>query len=196
MNWRSAVRPRRELVLPFLMAGFPILYFGYRSHASASAGCPSGNGCFGPGHAGFALAGFAVSYLLAVALVALVGGRALAIEYASARLAFQPDDETLVVLVAVVGAVALYGFATLAVGVPAWLDRVLTPVGLVVGLPFVAIFAGTTLVGSAVGVEPSLAVQSAVVAVSLALTAAWVFLLATGIAGLLSGTASEGVRSG
>jgi hypothetical protein len=193
MNWLTTFRPRRELALPFLMAAFPLLYFVYRD---ASAACPAGTGCLDLEHVGYALAGLAASYLLAVALLALLDVRALAADYGYARLAFRPTDGTLLVLGVLVGAVAAYAVATLVARVPTWLDQFLTPLGLIVGLPFAAIAAGMTLVGSAVGKEPSMAVQFAVVGVSLALTGAWVFLLATGAAGLLTGAVSGGVKSG
>jgi hypothetical protein len=190
MSWLAAFRPRRELVLPLLMAAFPFLYFVYRD---ARMGCPSGAGCLH--YVGYALAGLAASYLLAVGLVALVDARALAADHAYARLAYRPADETFLVLAVLVGAIAAYAATTLVAEVPPWLDLLLTPIGLVVGLPFAATFAAMTLVGSALGKEPSMTVQMAVIAVSLVLTGAWAFLLATGTAGLLTGTTSVGVES-
>lgn len=192
MNWLALFRPRRELVLPALMAAFPLLYFVYRN---ATAACPSGTGCLDLHHAGYALAGIVASYLLAVALLALVDVQALATDHPYGRLAFRPTDGTLFVLAVVVGGIVAYGLATLVTAVPAWLDLLLTPIGLLVGLPFVATAAAMTLVGSAVGKEPSMAVQLAVVGVSLAITALWVFALATGTAGLLAGTTAVGAQS-
>ena len=192
MSWLAAFRPRRELVLPVLTAAFPILYFVYRD---ASMACASAIGCPSLEHLGYAVAGLAASYLFAVTLVALVDVRALAAERPYARIAFRPTDGTLLALAALVGGVAAYGLATLVATVPPWLDALLTPVGLVVGLPFAAGFAAMTLVGSAIETEPSMAVQLAGVAVSLALTGAWVFLLATGTAGLLAGKTAIGVTS-
>lgn len=52
MNRFAVLRPRRSLVLPLLMALFPILYFVYRE---ASTACVSGRNCPEPVYAGYAL---------------------------------------------------------------------------------------------------------------------------------------------
>lgn len=189
MSLLTALSPRRELVFPLLVFAFPTLYFVYRD----AQFCASSGGCLE--HLGYAVAGIGVSYLLAVGVLALADGL-LGAESGYARLALRPSDGTLVVTGALVGGIAVYGVLSLVGAVPPWLDSVLAPIGLVVGFPFAAAVAGMTLLGSAVGREPSMVVQFGVVAVSLALTGAWVFLLATGTAGLLGGTVSDGVGSG
>lgn len=190
MDPSAALRPRRSLALPFLVFAVPALYFVYRD---ATLDCPASRSCLDPAHAGYALAGLAGSYLLAVGVLALVDAPALADRHPYARLALRPTDATLGVLAVFAVAVAAYMLATLVATVPAWLDTVLTPVGLIVGLPFVVAYAAMTLVAGALSTEPSLTTQSAVVAVSLAATGAWLFALATGAAGLLASAGALGV---
>lgn len=192
MDPSAALRPRRSLALPFLVFAVPALYFVYRD---ATLDCPTSESCLDPTHAGYALAALAGSYLLAVGVLALVDTPALADRHPYARLALRPTDATLGVLAALAVAVAAYMLATLVTTVPAWLDTVLTPVGLIVGLPFVVAYAAMTLVASALSTEPSLTTQSAVVAVSLAATGAWLFALATGAASLLASAGALGVGS-
>ncbi|WP_135828965.1 hypothetical protein [Halorussus halobius] len=186
----ASLRPRRSLALPLLAFAVPTLYFVYRD---ATGGCPSGRPCLGVAHAGYAVAALAGSYLLAVVVTSLADVPALAARHPYARLALRPTDRTLTVLAVLVVAIASYVLATLVATIPPWLDRALAPLGLVVGLPLVVAYGGLTVVGSAVSVEPSLAVQTAVVAASLAATGVWLLGLATGIAGLL---ASGGALAG
>lgn len=193
MSRFAALRPRRSLVLPLLMALFPILYFAYRE---VGRSCRPGRSCPEIAIAGYALVGIAASYLLACAALALVDVRALAADHSVARLAFRPADATLSVLGVLVAGIAVYTTASLVAPIPPWLDGLLTPVGLVVGLPFVATAVTMTVVGSALSVEPSMPVQLAVVAGSLVATGAWVFLLATGVAGVLDRARVVGPKPG
>ncbi|MFC4448282.1 hypothetical protein [Halorussus aquaticus] len=182
MNWYAALRPRRSLVLPLLAVAVPALYFVYRD---AAMGCPSARPCLGAAHAGYALVGLAGAYLAAVVVLAFADASALASHHPYARLAFRPTDRTLAVLGVFGAATATYLLATLVATVPGWLDLVLAPFGLVLALPFAVSYAGMVVVTDALLSEPPTRVQTVVVAVSLALTAVWVFALATGTAGLL-----------
>ena len=192
MDALAALRPRRSLALPLLAFGVPALYFVYRD---AAAGCPSGRSCLDAAHAGYAVAALAGSYLLAVVVVSLVTVPALVDSHPYARLALGPTDRTLAVLAVVVVALATYLLATLVAAIPPWFDRALAPLGVVVGLPLVVGYGGMTVVGSALSVEPSLAIQAAVVAGSLAATGAWLLVLSTGIAGLLASGGALGAAS-
>jgi hypothetical protein len=179
----ASLRPRRSLALPLLAFAVPALYFVYRD---AAAGCPSGRSCLDAVHAGEALVALAGCYLLAVVVVSLANVPSLVDSHPYARLALRPTDRTLAVLAVLLAAVAAYLLATLVAPIPPWLDRALAPVGVVVGPPLVVGYGGMTVVGSALSVEPSLAVQTVVVAASLAATGIWLFALATGVAGLAS----------
>ena len=185
MDTLASLRPRRSLALPLLAFAVPALYFVYRDASS----CLGGGSCLDAAHAGDALIALAGSYLLAVVVVSLANVPALVDGHPYARLALRPTDRTLAVLAVLLAAVATYLLATLVAPIPAWFDRALAPVGLVVGLPLVVGYGGMTLLGSAASVEPSLGVQTAVVAASLVATGAWLFALATGVAGLASGGA-------
>ncbi|WP_135852685.1 hypothetical protein [Halorussus salinus] len=192
MNPRAVFKPRRSLVLPLLVLAVPTLYFVYRD---AAIGCPPGRTCLELAHLGAVAGGLAVEYLVASVALAIVDADALADRSALARVAFRPTDRTLAVLALLVAAVVAYVVGSAATTLPGWLDAALAPVGLVVGLPFAVAAVGTTLVGSALGYEPSLAVQSAVVAVGLGATGAWLFLLATGTAGLVGSWLPAKIRS-
>jgi len=193
MDWYAALRPRRSLVLPLLVFAAPVLYFVYRD---ASMGCPAGPPCLDATHAGYALAGLAGAYLVAVGVLATVDASALADRTPYGRLAFRPTDRTLAVLAVFVAATAGYLLATLVTTIPAWVDLVLAPFGLVLALPFAASYAAMVVVTNAVFSEPPMWFQTTVVAVSLALTAVWLFALATGTAGLLGSWLPARVGSG
>jgi len=192
MDVLAALRPRRSLALPLLVFAVPTLYFVYRD---AAMGCRSGAACPDPAYAGYALAALAGSYLLAVAALALVDAPSLAESHPYARLALRPTDRTLAFLGIAALAISTYLVATLVATIPAWLDLALTPLGLLVGLPLVVVYGGMTVVASALSTEPSLPMQSAVVALSLGLTGAWLFALATGASGLLASVGALGAGS-
>ncbi|WP_135825811.1 hypothetical protein [Halorussus ruber] len=182
MNWSAALRPRRGLVLPLLVVAVPALYFVYRA---AAMECAAGRPCLDATYLGDALAALAGAYLVASGALALFDASALAESSSSARLALRPTDRTLAVLAVFLAAIATYLLATLVTAIPAWLDLLLAPFGLVVALPFALVYGGTVVVTNALFSEPPLWVQSAVVAASLALTAVWLFALATGVGSLL-----------
>jgi hypothetical protein len=188
----GALRPRRSLVLPLLVVAVPALYFVYREVAME---CAAGRSCLDATHAGYALATLAGAYLVAGGALALLDAGALAESSSYARLALRPTDRTLAVLAIFFAAIATYLLATLATTIPAWLDLLLAPFGLVVALPFALVHAGTVVVTDALFSEPPLWVQSAVVAASLALTAVWLFALATGVGSLLGSWVPASVGS-
>ena len=189
----AVLRPRRSLVLPFLVVAVPALYFVYRD---ASVACATGRSCPDAADAGYAFAGILGAYLLAAGVLAVAEALAgadvpaLADRHPYARLALRPTDATLGVLGVFVTVTGAYLLASLVTTIPAWLDALLAPFGLVLALPFAASYAAMVVVTSALFSEPSIPFQSAVVAVSLALTAVWLFALAAGTASLL---ASRGV---
>jgi hypothetical protein len=192
MNWSAALRPRRSLVLPLLVVAVPALYFVYRE---VSMECTAGRSCLDATHLGYALAAVAGAYLVASGALALLDASALAESSSSARLALRPTDRTLAVLAVFLVAIATYLLATLLTAIPAWLDLLLTPFGLIAGLPLALGYAGMVITTNAVLSEPPLWVQSAVVAASLALTAVWLFALATGVGSLLGAWMPAGVES-
>ncbi|UPV74470.1 hypothetical protein M0R89_00010 [Halorussus limi] len=182
MNATTALRPRRGLALPLLVLAVPTLYLVYRD---ARIGCPPGRTCLELAHLGYAAAGLAAGYLVASGALAVADESALVERSALARLALRPGDSTLAVLGVYFGGLVTYLLASAATTIPGWLDLALTPVGLVVGLPVVIAYAAMTMVGNALGREPSLAFQLGVVLAGLAVTGAWLFVLATGTASLL-----------
>ncbi|UPW00505.1 hypothetical protein M0R88_00015 [Halorussus gelatinilyticus] len=191
MNPKTAVRPHRSLVLPLLVVAVPALYFVYRD---AAIGCPPGRTCLELAHFGTAAGALAVTYLVAGVALAAADASALADRSALARVAFRPTDRTLAVLAVLVAGLAAYLLASAATTIPGWLDAALTPVGLLVGLPLLVVTVVLITLGNAVG-EPSLAVQSAVVAAGLAATGAWLFVLATGTAGFFGSWLPSKIRS-
>lgn len=192
MNRFATLRPRRDLTLPLLAFAVPATYFVYRN---ATISCSSGRPCLDLTHTGYTLGVLAGSYLLAVVVLAVVDLSRAVDRHPYAHLAFRPTDRTLAVLAVLVGAIATYLLATLVTTIPAWMDLVLAPFGLIVGLPFALTSATMTVVANAASNEPSIPVQMAVVAVSLSLTGVWLFVLATGTAGLLESAGFVGVES-
>lgn len=188
----AALRPRRSLVLPALVFAVPALYFVYRD---AAMRCAGGQTCLDATHAGYALAALAGAYLAASAALAFADASTLAESGPYARLALRPTDRTLAVLGTFLAAIAVYLLATLVTTIPVWLDLVLAPFGLVLALPAVTGYAVMVVVTNALFSEPPLWFQSAVVAASLALTAVWLFALATGVGGLLGSWVPAGVGS-
>lgn len=125
--------------------------------------------------------GFALLALAGAVLVA----RAVGAHRAPAWLAPRPDDRTLAALAVIVGGLAVY-LAAAALGVvPWWIDDLLAPVGVLLVLPLAVVHA--VLVGSArsLGRLPP-AVEPAAVAVGIALSGAWWYVLAKSAAHGLS----------
>lgn len=151
------------------------MFLGYREVAA----CGSAAGCSGLALAGFALAtALGVPAAVALARVAVEGR-------APAWCAPQPDDATLATLAGIVAAVDAYLLLSLADAVPPAVEGLATPLGLLLGLPLVAVQLAVVAAGNAL-VEPPSGVGLLVVAVGVALSAAWWYVLAAGAGRLVA----------
>lgn len=165
----------RRLALPLVVLASPPLFLLYREVriCGTPVGCRS-----------LALAGYAL-VLLAALLAAATVARRVAAGRAPGWLAPRPDDRTLGVLAAIVGALAAFLVAAAAGVVPGWLGDALAPVGVLLGFPLVVVQAVLVGVGNAVGIPPR-AVQLLAVVVGVGLSGAWWYLLAGSAARWLS----------
>lgn len=180
-------RPRRSLVLPLLVFGFPTLGAVFRQTTTSCYVDGVTRRCLAvaPAVALAATVGaVAASYLLAVATVAVLradGPGALGERYD--RFAFEPSDRTLAVLVGLLAPLVAYLLSTFVVDTPRWLDRLLSPFGSLLALPFVVAFVLGVVLELSFGGQVVLAVAS------LAATGLWVYLLAAWLGSLLAGVA-------
>lgn len=165
-------------MVPTLVVATPLVYFLYREagmRAPVDAGGVSRD-------IALAVGALTAGYLVGVVVTALLDVSALTGESTLARLVFRPDT----VALAVFGILFLlsggYLAATLVVEIPAIVETLATPLGLLLGLPLVLVWGGTVAVGKAVGQEPAAWVQFGAVAVGIALSVLWTVALATGVA--------------
>lgn len=150
----------RAVVLPFIMCAFPAFWFLRRAAAPPAQYLAAAAGCL----------------VVAVVVAAFAPSRPAS---PLLRAAVRPGDATLVVLSAVLAGGLLYlGLDAGATPFPRPIDAVARPLGVWLGLPLLAALWLSYRVGDRVG-APSIVTQSAAVAVGLALTAVWVFALAT-----------------
>lgn len=174
----DAVRPRRGLVVPATAVAAPLAYFVYRDAAP--------DGPVTVAHLA-ALGGAVVAgYLGGVLVHATVGSERQSGGHGVARRLLAPDGTTLAVFAASVLSAAAYLTASVTVGVPPVVTTLAMPVGLVLGLPLVALYGGLVVVGNAVGSEPALGWQAVVVGLGVALSAMWTAALGAGLSALLS----------
>ena len=166
MDPLAVVRPDRRLGLPFAVAFAPMAWFVARD-VSAATPRPA----VGPLLRFIALisASAVASYVLAVLIVGVVSFGECSLP--------EPDDATLRIFSAVVAA----GLGYLALATfrsnPGWLDLLVAPVGLVLGLPLVVLYGGFVAVANIVpalqyGIAPFV-----VVGVGVACSVLWTYLL-------------------
>jgi hypothetical protein len=175
--------PGRRVAAPLVVATCPPLFLLYRglTTCGTAAGCSTA---------------VAVAYALAaLAGVPVAAGVARAVDAGRGPpwLAPRPDDATLAALAGIVVAVDAYLLASMGGAVPAAVDALATPLGLLLGVPLVVVQVLVVVAGNALG-EPSMGVQLLAVAVGVALSAAWWYVLAAGV-GRLVGAVADSVGS-
>lgn len=167
MALRERFHPRREHVLPFLMLAFPACWLLLGRLCPLPTGARTDCFILLPGrYAGYVLVALVGSYLLSVVLVATLSGRASVL---ARPFAVRPSTRAFVftgVLTAVFWTVRVLSGV---VSPPGYLELLLVPLW----VPVMAIWIGMIAVGTVIG-EPSMAVQSVVIAVGLALNGAWI----------------------
>lgn len=185
MALSHAVRPHRSLAFPFVVVLFPFLWFVVRD-----AGIAATTGSANPARA-LALAAGAVvtSYVAAAAVVATLGIRRGSVPAWTTSL-LRPSNATLAVFGAISLALGGYVVVGSAVAFPQWFESVAALVGVVLGWPLVAVYAGTVAVGNAVGTQLPFAVETTAVGVGVALSASWLFVLSGWFVAVLVGTAT------
>ena len=169
MQLVDVLHPRRALVLPAATVAAPLAYFVLRD-AGRSGGV-------GLDHAALLCGSLVAGYLAAAGLCSVLDGERIASVHWLADRAVHPGTATLVVFGSVVLGAGAYLVAATAAGVPSVVSTLVTPVGTLLGLPLVVLYGGLVVVGNAVGFEPALAWQAAVVGVGVALSVLWTFAL-------------------
>lgn len=163
------LRPHRSLVFPFVVVAAPLLWFVARAYDRGARGGLT------PGETAAAIAAsLLASYLAAVVAVAALGARDGDLSPPLDRL-FAPTDPTLVVFTGLLGVVVGYAGIEVAFSLPAWTELAF---GVPAAWPLFALLLAAFAAGNAVPALQHIAVQGAAVALGVALSAAWLFLVA------------------
>ncbi|QLG29289.1 hypothetical protein HUG10_17895 [Halorarum halophilum] len=192
MGLPASLRPRRTLALPFVLVSFPLLWFVMREAGIGAAGRPVTDVL--PRVVALATVALAVS-----GVVAILVDAALDIESESVpswvRPLVSPSNGALATFTAVSLALAVYIVAGSLVALPGWFDALASAIGVVIGWPLLLVVLGTYAVGNAVPtLQDAFAIQVALVAAGVALSAAWMLLLSGWLAGLI--VPGDAVRTG
>lgn len=181
----SALRPHRMLAFPFAVVLSPLLWFVFRDADIATA-----SGSANPVQTlGFAAIAVVVSYVVAVGVVVALGPRhGSASDWVQSLI--RPSNATLAVFAVISLALGVYVFGGAIVTFPQWLDSAAAVLGLVLGWPLVVCYAGTIALGNTLGTQLPFAVEAVVVALGIALSATWLFVLSGWVAGLFGVSAS------
>jgi hypothetical protein len=172
----AAVSPAlRRIILPVLVLASPPVFLLYREAAT----CGTPTGCSPVGLAGTLLLALLAPGGAWLVVRGVVDGRV------PAWLAPRSDDWTLTVLGIVLVGTAGYLVAGAAGAIPAWLDDLLGPLGLLLGLPLAVVHTVMIGVGRALG-QPPMGVRLLVAAVGVGLTGGWWYLLSSTVARGLS----------
>lgn len=173
MSRLAAFRPHRRHALPFVVAFAPLVWFIARD---VSATTPQLAVVPVLRFVGLASAAAVASYLLAVLAVELDAPGPN-----SSRTSALPDPDG--ATLAVFGGLVAAGFGYVAlstfVAVPWWFDLLVAPVGVVVGLPLVALYGGFVAVANAVPALQRGLAPFVVVGVGVAGSVLWTYLLAS-----------------
>lgn len=170
MSLASLVRPRRRMAFPFAAALSPLLWFVIRNATSTGSGWFATNAL--PRAVAFAAGAVVLSYAVAMAVAATTTAEERPLPPWK-RWLFAPSNRAL----GSFGAVSLaFGSYTVAGTVPQWFDVVAVPAGVVIGWPLLLLAVGSIAVVNALG-QQFAAVEFAAVAVGVALSVAWLFIL-------------------
>ena len=174
-----SLRPNRGLVFPFSVAFFPMIWFVYRDAGVRVVGGQRVMTPFSRTLA-LAIAAVVVSFALSTVVVAAIGPE----DESTApwqRFLFRPTNGTLLVLTALWSIIVAYIALNSAVDLPFGSELV---VGVPLLWPLLAAILLTYAIGNAIPALQAFAVQAAFAIVGLALSAAWIFVLSTGLARL------------
>lgn len=176
----SPLRPDRRHVFPFLVVGFPTLWFVYRE---TPVRIVDGRRVTTPLPRTLALAAVALaaSYVVAVLVASTIGRRENGGSWRGLLLA--PTDGTLVALLALWAVLVGYVALDATVDLPSRAELVVVPLL----WPLLVAILATHVLGDAVPALRAFEVRAAFAVVGLAASAAWTFLLSTAIARALSG---------
>lgn len=180
MSLAARFGPYRSLVFPFVLVLFPLLWFVNREVGIATATTSRPGTEIRLAAVESTVVAVAVSLVAAIVVVAVL--RLASVDVPSrARPFFLPSSGTLAVFTGLSLAFWAAAAFELPRALPAWGYLLFELLFL---WPLVAVHTGMIVVGNALVGEPSLAVQSVVVGVGVALSTAWLFLLSRWIAAI------------
>ena len=188
MDHSSSLRPRRSLAFPFVVLAYPLLWLVVRTTEITAVGQPLTTNL----HLVLALTTGAIgaSYFGAALLVALVPVDVTAVP-PWARPLVAPSYATLGVILAFSLALGAYISAASVVAFPNWFDTAASIVGFVIGWPMILGMLGVYALGNAFpALQIPFVVEFLVALCGVALSAIWVFLLASWLTALAPTTRS------
>lgn len=170
MSLASLARPRRRMVFPFATVLSPCLWFIYRDATVTASGRSAAN--VFPQAIAFAAGAVILSYVIATAIAAIAATEEQPLPRWK-RWLFAPSNQVIGLFASVALAFDIY---IVAGTVPRWFDVVAVPVGVVVGWPLMLLVVGSIAVVNAFGQQFAV-IEFVAVAVGVALSVAWLFLL-------------------
>ena len=180
MDLPSILQPRRELAFPFLVALYPLLWLVVRSTELSAVGQPITDTY--PQVLAFTAVAAVVSYVIAVlatALLPLDSGS----NPAWVQSVFTPSNRTLAIVSVLSMALGAYIVTSSVVAFPQWFDTTASIAGFVLGWPMMLSILGSYAIGNAFpAFQSAVAAQLLIAVIGTALTAVWIFFLASRIA--------------
>ena len=186
MDLPSILQPQRELAFPFIVALYPLLWLIVRSTEISAVGQPITDTY--PQVVAFTVVAVMISYVIAVLATTV-----LPVDSGSNPAWFQslftPSNRTLAIVSILSLALGAYIVTSSVVAFPQWFDTTASIAGFVLGWPMMLSILGTYAIGNAFpAFQNAFAAQLLIGMFGTALTATWIFFLASRVAAFVPPT--------
>lgn len=184
MTISSVIRPRKSLAFPLLVVLYPLLWLVVRATGTYANAQPVSDSL--PEVVVLTAGAILVSYAVAVVVDVVLLPDAESVTAWIRRL-LDPSTGTIVLAsIVTIGLAAYFGASSLGVAFPSWLAPAERGVGLILGWPIAGSILVVYFVSNTLPLQIPPAVQLLAVSLGAAFTAAWLFLLASGVSTLAS----------
>ena len=186
MDLPSILQPRRDLAFPFIVALYPLLWLVIRSTELTAVGQPITNTY--PQVLAFTAIAAVISYVIAV-LATIMLPLDSGSHPAWLQSLFIPSTRTLTIVSVLSLGLGAYIVTSSVVAFPQWFDTTASIAGFVLGWPMMLSILGTYAIGNAFpAFQSAVGAQLLITMIGTALTAVWIFFLASRVAGFVPPT--------
>ena len=186
MDLPSILQPRRELAFPFIVALYPLLWLVVRSSEISAVGQPITDTY--PQVLAFTAVAAVISYVIAV-LATITLPLDSGSHPAWLQSLFTPSNRTLAIVSVLSLGLGVYIVTSSIVAFPQWFDTTASIAGLILGWPMMLSILGTYAIGNAFpAFQSAVGAQLLIGMIGTALTAMWIFFLASRIAAFVPPT--------